>query len=848
VSGGATYSHELWDYSGDTVSVLDSFGNCLTYAIEQFKLPQDENRRLIGLYPIAYHPPYCYPVGLEFGLKRLRPTSNGINAIANLVDGTVSLSNSGSVNPVTIDIAVYDALMARRSESKHPVISDVERVLRENNVPKPSLCAPLLFQLLKTNVRCAQVSSTVVDYSGDLKKYQTIAPLVHEDGKDVGRAVAPSLVTCPAAVPKKSYNNDRATVDGRILSIANTKKPPLIWNQYNQELRELLVPIPSIGVPCSVEEIIELQNKPAQRGRSERAQFAMSGEYNNSVKAFIKAEAYGAITDPRNISTVETAHQLYYSTYTYPFKKQVLQPHAWFASTMTPAEIVSRVQELALYPHGVISSDYSRLDGHVSEDDKLFKESVYLRWVSDDHKFELKRILEQDRRPRGATSEGIKYDPGFSQLSGSPGTTNDNNLVTLRHDYIALRELGYSPRESWDLIELWVLGASDDRLRANIPGYAISLENVAAAGGHVLKSDIIPFGHPLVYLGRYYPLPHVCGDSVQDPVRTLSKLHISMAPADVSDEQALFNRAAGYLATDAATPIIGPWCRRVCELLTVTDAKHMTGDEHFRICQGPYPQDNIALLYEAVETSLGLEHVEVLEIETRIAAATSIGMLPQYVIPTEHLCKPKIWAVVGHSLVGPPPPETNSRAEESQHDSFSRHLQFSESPQEMECALGCTPAPNRTTLQVRTTTDGPHRRTRETLAVATGSTIVPQPPRSAACQIHATCGMEPSDSGSSVEGSSASRPAWRHRKSGSSTTSQGDCHLAHADNNRRKKNPRGTKSVHSCGHVTTISSPLPVQQQRQKQDRRTRPQRVGTSVAPPPNPAAATAAASRLRK
>lgn len=49
VSGGATYVHQLWNYIGDTVAVLDHYNNLLSYAIEQMVCPEDPNRRIITL-------------------------------------------------------------------------------------------------------------------------------------------------------------------------------------------------------------------------------------------------------------------------------------------------------------------------------------------------------------------------------------------------------------------------------------------------------------------------------------------------------------------------------------------------------------------------------------------------------------------------------------------------------------------------------------------------------------------------------------------------------------------------------------------------------------------------------
>jgi len=660
VQGGATYHHELWDYQGDNVCVKDKFGNTIVYVIEQHVLEEDPNRRIVGFYPIATYPRYTIPFEVKRGVQRLKPTYGGVNCIKNITSSMVSVSVVGSTNAVTIPQSIYDALVVRRGESKNPVIADVERILNAEGIEKAFLKAPILFKLLSGEIGgCGTITSTTT--IGQARNFQTLFPLVHEDGKSVGRSVAPPLVTEPAFVPAKSFNNDVATISGRIDKIRNDKVTPAAWKTYDAELAEFIVPkeLAATGSPYTYERVMELQNKPAQRGRSEQIKSTVALECLNKVKAFIKAEPYGSITDPRNISTVDPSHQLSYSCFTLPFKEDCLKGKPWFASSMTPTELTNRVREVCQYQYGVIVSDYSRLDGHISASDKQFKEHVYQRWNSYSHRAALSRILAADRNPKGVTAQGHKYDPGFSQLSGSPGTTNDNNLVTLRHDYIALRLLGNEPEMAWQLVNQWVLGASDDRIRANLPGLAEMLELVASKLGHELKSVVLypQQGSPVPFLGRIYASPATHLDSVQDPERTLAKLHLTMSPDTVPPKQALFNRAFGYHVTDKNTPIIGVWCAKVMELLQKEGFEwhHSTNEEDFRVRAGPYPQDNVDLLRNLMSLLLNLTADEIDQIEGVIRAATDIESLPEGIIDNGFTIRHRIKAAVGHDILGPVP-------------------------------------------------------------------------------------------------------------------------------------------------------------------------------------------------
>ncbi len=70
-------------------------------------------------------------------------------------------------------------------------------------------------------------------------------------------------------------------------------------------------------------------------------------------------------------------------------------------------------------------------------------------------------------------------------------------------------------------------------------------------------------GH-VTFLGRvFYGAGAGELGSIQDPLRTWRKLHLSFAPPHVSDGQALANRAVGYLTLDPGAPVVSDWCRKV---------------------------------------------------------------------------------------------------------------------------------------------------------------------------------------------------------------------------------------------------------------------------------------------
>ena len=142
---------------------------------------------------------------------------------------------------------------------------------------------------------------------------------------------------------------------------------------------------------------------------------------------------------------------------------------------------------------------------------------------------------------------------------------------------------------------------------------------------------------------------------MQDPIRTLAKLHLTTAPNSTTERDALYHRAAGYLVTDKKTPIIGTWCAKVLQLLD-KPTSDPTRDEQFRLDQGSWPQEEEEPLKELMCALLNIDSSELEDIENLIRTAQSVEELPNGILNTDHLVKHKIQAAVGHDILGPAPP------------------------------------------------------------------------------------------------------------------------------------------------------------------------------------------------
>jgi len=453
--------------------------------------------------------------------------------------------------------------------------------------------------------------------------------LVTEDGKEIGRQLCPSLVTHPDFIPVRSRNNDIATVERRINAARNSKEPPAVFATYAREFVKLLVGDGGKGSRWSISDVIEFQARPTQRGRSNKVKHWFGQPSNIAVQSFMKGESYGKPNAPRNISTVPTGHNLQLSAYTYAFKRDVLYPTPWYMPGKKPADIAARVVELSRRSPFLTESDFTMMDGSISQWlTSNVSHAMYLAWSSLDERAELKKLLDAELCASAYTAAGIQYDPEFSQLSGSPTTTDKNTATNAFVMYAAARYcLKLEPNDAFNQIGAV---AGDDGVSAIT---ARALEEVARCLGLKLKCEE-RHGN-LTFLGRvFYHADSGQVGSVQDPERTWRKLHLSFAPRELSDMQALANRAEGYLTLDPVAPVTSDWCRTIKRLTGMTGHVTDDGPYHAWLSQqdeqyGGWPQMPRDLAFEAIAWRLNRSPSEIRDLSDSILRAQCLDDLTE---------------------------------------------------------------------------------------------------------------------------------------------------------------------------------------------------------------------------
>jgi hypothetical protein len=302
--------------------------------------------------------------------------------------------------------------------------------------------------------------------------------------------------------------------------------------------------------PYEEDKVNEKQTRPSQRALYERYTQGEGGP-KQTFKAFIKKEPYKNCADPRIITPVDVDTKMRYLRFVHSFCDTIAKQLRWYASGMKPAEIARRVARICLRAKSVTPSDYSRFDGHVQPIVRLVVKAVLTRAFAPEHHNELMALYKSIVR-RPATLNGVRYNVGYCQSSGSPDTSLAATLENAFMHYITFREQGMTPKEAYQALGVYL---GDDGLTADIS--VVALAKVSSRCGHSLKADPIARGQAGVnFLARYYGPGVWNGDptSCIDIARQLKKFHVT-SKVDVDATVKLREKCISFYFTDRHTPV-----------------------------------------------------------------------------------------------------------------------------------------------------------------------------------------------------------------------------------------------------------------------------------------------------
>jgi len=634
VKGGATYKHPIWDYAGDCITKIDDDGALLTFDITQKNVKDSPGRKIVFIMPRTHVPwPYHLHLNVDNGLKRKEYTTGQVNLILMTLNDIASIGLNGSYGielPGRVLVSLVHRLKSKKSMS--PEIGDIETFLlneravmerRKLEIPEsllnPKITASLLHQIILQipELRFNNVSTSEIPTT-----YTALGPLVTVDAKITCQVISTPLATKPALIPAKHANNEIAAVGGRITKMYNDIEPTREYKLYADEFAKIIVPLCGIGNPWTYQQVIDIQDKAAQRARAAMVYDTLAPYPLNALDTFNKIEAYNGTSDPRIITTMKPSLTIDMSRFTMPFKEEVLKKINWYAPGNNPDKLLERI---ALFgQEGLIDTDYTRFDGTIS---KWLQRNIvlrtYMRWSDPNMSSQFEANFEKVFLPTAKTASGLMYEAGWGTRSGSPLTTDGNTMINAFIVYASLRTLHRTPEQSWEKLGLY---AGDDGLSPNVAGLNTALIQTSTAFGLKLKISEHDADQPVPFLGRIIPRPLTSKDTFQDPKRTIPKLHITTNKT-TELKQAAFNRAMGYDTTDKHTPVIGTWASKIMELSGLNTAKNRTNEELWKHNESnAWPQTDPEFIRTMYAEHMGLTVAEVSEQVSLIQAVT--GDLP----------------------------------------------------------------------------------------------------------------------------------------------------------------------------------------------------------------------------
>lgn len=606
VSGGGIYQHQIWNYNKDFVTATSYFlwtipTSTTTYQIDRHKVGLD--RDLVLLSPMTSYgvlgsilsyfmtAPTLQRLKVNFGpFNRLEIKTQTEHLISTAYcepdqfsSATIPIETDNYIRNLakiqSTPIAPYNV----QSFLKYPP-EQHQKALVESTIlvgyHNSRLTLPLMYSYLAPIVPRAVIHTLFPNFN---YKLDTVYPVEYatrqyQFGTELPSQPILSAFMSPfineGYVPLKNKSNEQAAIDGRIdkvkcqdLPITNILKTTMM------EFVDFLIPNPHVLHPTGVDEVHERQNRPSQRSILHRAMFLpLTHLKQRTMEFFIKAESYSKPADPRIISTMNPTTKLTSSEFMYAFANSfITQP--FYAFGKTPEEIAAKVANICISSENVSLSDFSRMDGHISNVLRELDKAVLLRAFAPEHHDELDKMINNLTNLNAVGPFGTRFNSTNAQCSGDPWTAILNSIRNAFIHYRARRSMKngnnfYSPDEAWTWLQTQVMVGGDDGIAGDMPErpLAKSCKDV----GQVLEYEHVSKGQPGInFLSRFYTSDVWYGDpnSCCDVKRQLIKFHLSTKlPQTVTPVQKLVEKCRSFLMTDANTPIIGPFVAKVMEL------------------------------------------------------------------------------------------------------------------------------------------------------------------------------------------------------------------------------------------------------------------------------------------
>jgi hypothetical protein len=656
VSGGAAWIHPVWDWC-ETGEYITSRVR-LTWMQKLMRLPLS----LLGLHQVCYHKiQHCRPwtdcpdralvytlpqykvwkfrwIQCEINTRELKRityqdnTKPGWNRLEYVSEDNklmVSLGREGEHAQVTIEREKLDMLSGLGATQ-----SVNARLIGMGH--KDPLETSLIVQYYTGKKVVTPIVSTI---------YKPTMPRVHwpvTSDADVPEVSArqytrPIISDCMMMPMIKRWETMSESIERRVTFVANDKRPNDRIAQIVEEFVDLVNGGVCDLVPLDFEETIHRLNKPSQQLQL-RAVFEIIGvEPRELIESFNKNEP-GMKSSRIIYGFSDILFILKVSRYTLAYSDSVLHAEHnkhWYYPGLNPEQIVDGVCTFVSDCDGqVIETDFSNLDGRVSGwMQRNIAQKAMLRAFKPEFRQDIISFMDTIINcPAKAKRFGFRYEPGVGVKSGSPTTTPHNTQYNACVEYTALKS-EYPEARPEDIFQLIGPKCGDDGLaRATIQK---SINRAARAYGLELKVERYNPEVGLCFLSRIFVDPLNTNTTMQDPLRTLRKLHLTTRDPTIPLADAACDRVEGYLCTDRLTPLISEYCQMVLRLYgpqasanDVRDARRSRNKEkpYWMTCDGSWPQhpQDAQLMKQILVNRTGIDMDKVDHLIGRFAAMNDV--------------------------------------------------------------------------------------------------------------------------------------------------------------------------------------------------------------------------------
>jgi hypothetical protein len=589
VSGGGGYTHEVWNWSVDSILVSKCipFTNipyaCATYLVDSRKV--DEHHNVVSLTPVAKWGICTAWLANMLGsskLERLKPSKHGFTRLeVHDVNGvTISTSKSGSYGSVETTLAVDEAITIVNNRASTPIqlpqICGFIKTDDDEDYTNLRVSAAILLEYHRSDsghpgTQVFPVAEAVRAYTYKLEDYDP------SDKPSVEAFMNPMVHG--AFAPYRNHSTEKRAFDSRINDLAGGKVEMTAFDlRCMDEFACLLFPTPGILHPSELDEVFERQARPAQQSILWRSMYETP---HRIAKYFMKNETYGNIKDPRAIGTINGCDKRDMSRFTYAISNHIKEEASnsnkfqWYAFGHSTKHVAETIAHICSQAKKVLTTDYERWDGNKKGCFRLLEHKIYVRAFHRDY---VEELLDLQGSMFNLPGTGRFREPfvnkvvaGPAQISGVPATALDNTIDNKYIDYRTRRGVKHpngkyhSPKEAYEALGLY---GGDDGVSADIDEKA--LEATARRYGAKLTSKQVYRGNPgVTMLSRLYGPDVWFGNpnSMCDLYRNLAKFHTTVKlPSNVTPLDKFKEKARAYYQTDRNTPIIGPLVSRCMNL------------------------------------------------------------------------------------------------------------------------------------------------------------------------------------------------------------------------------------------------------------------------------------------